>query len=72
MTPDRFNQLFPAKPAATTGFDIWMAKVDAILERKIGLSSADLPDWMYCDGYEDGMTPGQAAAAAYRAARDEF
>jgi hypothetical protein len=63
-----FDSLPKSKP--NPGFDIWMAKVNAIIIRKTGLDSNDLPDFCYADQYEDGATPSQAAAAAVRAARD--
>ncbi len=54
-----------------TTYAIWFAAVDAIVQRMIGLSAADLPDAPYRDWYEDGETPRQAAKAAIRLAHDE-
>lgn len=51
-------------------FDIWMQKVDSLLSKHIGLSSADLPDYCYRDEFDDGATPAQAAKAAIRAAKE--
>lgn len=65
-----FDSLPAVKP--NPRFDAWMAKVNAILERKTGLDSNDLPDFCYLDAYEDGATPSQAAASAIRAAREDF
>ena len=45
-------------------FAEWMNAVEAILERRLGLSSADLSDCCYSDWYEDGMSPGEAATHA--------
>jgi len=45
-------------------FQVWMAKVDAALERKLGLSSMDLADCCYHDWFDDGLTPSQAARMA--------
>jgi len=50
------------KPKRT--FDQWMAAMDAILIRKFGLTSADLPDICYRDMYDDGESPAAAARQA--------
>ena len=47
-------------------FDTWMARVNAIIEAKYGLSSDDLPDVCYSDWFEDEVTPAQAARRALR------
>lgn len=47
-------------------FDVWMAKVDAAVEKKIGLSVYDLPDLCYRDMFDDGVTPSQAARMAIK------
>jgi hypothetical protein len=39
----------------------WKARVDALLESQIGLSSDDLPDQNYREWFESGMTPSEAA-----------
>lgn len=52
------------------GFKAWMAKVDAAVAAKCGLSASDLPDVCYRDWYEDGVTPKSAAARAVKAARE--
>jgi hypothetical protein len=44
----------------------WMAKVDAILVRKTGLDSNDLPDICYRDMHDDGASPSEAAREAIR------
>ncbi len=52
-------------------FKNWMAKVDAILAKKLGgLDSSDLPDWMYFDAFDDGMSPATAAKKALKAAKE--
>ena len=51
---------------AAPKFAAWMAKVEAEIEKACGLSSSDLDDFMYCDAYEDGASPKQAARAAIR------
>jgi hypothetical protein len=51
-----------------TTFKVWMAKVDALIEAKYGVTTADLIDHCYDDWFEDGMT---AAAAAKKAVRLE-
>lgn len=53
-----------------SGFKAWMAKVDAAIEARIGMSSMDLPDICYNDMYQDGAKPGTAANAAIRAASE--
>lgn len=53
---------------ATKTFESWMARVDAVLAGRVGVSSADLPDCCYRDWYEDGWTVTQAAARAMRMA----
>lgn len=52
------------------GFRAWMAKVDAAVAAKTGLSALDLPDCPYYSWYEDGVTPKSAAAKAIKAARE--
>ena len=52
----------------TQQFEQWMAKVDAILVKKCGLDSRDLPDWMYFDAFEDGFSPAAAAREALKEA----
>ena len=48
-------------------FRAWMKKVDEKIADKLGgLNSNDLPDIAYCDLFEEGMTPSQAAAEAIR------
>ena len=53
-----------------SGFDIWMAKVNAIISAKYGLSSDDLPDVCYADWYEDEVSPTSAARRAIRYAQE--
>ncbi len=53
-------------------FAEFMAAVDRVIQARFGVSADDLPDFCYRDSFEDGMTPRQAAAAAIRAAREEF
>ncbi len=44
-----------------------MAACDEVLVRRVGVSSADLPDWTYHDAYSEGMTPTEAATAVIEA-----
>ena len=45
-----------------TEFKKWMAKVDAIIMAKIGVTSADMPDLVFIrDTYDDGATPEEGA-----------
>ena len=45
-------------------FEKWMEKVDACLVRRVGVSSADLPDVPYRDLYDTGSTSEEAADEA--------
>ena len=45
-------------------FEQWMAEVDDVLVRKVGVSSADLPDVPYRDFYDVGSTAEEAAEEA--------
>jgi hypothetical protein len=51
-------------------YDEWMKKVDAILFRRYGITSADLIDCCYADWYADGKTPAGAVSAAIKAERE--
>ena len=51
-------------------FDIWLSLVDDVIEAKLGLSMADLPDCCYHDWYEDGVAPKSAANRAIKAAQE--
>jgi hypothetical protein len=43
-----------------------MHDVDRAIERKLGVSSCDLPDYCYRDAFDEGFTPAQVAEAAIR------
>lgn len=43
-------------------FDEWLAEVDAVIGRKIGLTSADLADFPSWDLWHDGVSPADGAA----------
>lgn len=45
--------------ARALGFDAWTAKLDAIVQRKVGCSLDDLEDFNTYDGWDDGLTPMQ-------------
>jgi len=45
-------------------YETWISDVDAVLVRKVGVSSADLPDILYRDLYDDGHSPEEAAEEA--------
>jgi hypothetical protein len=47
-----------------TGFEQWMEAVDRVLLRKVGFTSSDLPDVLYRDWYDDGVTAAEAADMA--------
>ena len=73
MTKEEFNRAFPVKSAGrldSEKFNVWMARVDALIEKSTGLSSMDLPDYCYRDAFDDGASPGSAAKAAIRAAKE--
>jgi hypothetical protein len=38
-------------------FETFMAEIEAIFQREIGMSYLDMPDWCYYDSFEDGLTP---------------
>lgn len=40
-------------------FDDWMDQVNDVCEGKFGLSIHDLPDMLFRDAYEDGLSPEQ-------------
>lgn len=54
--------------AAKKSFNEWMREVDSIIDNKIGLSSADLPDQAYMDMWENGKSAKSAAAKALKSA----
>ena len=45
-------------------FDVWMKRVEEILEKTLGLGSADLPEWGWMLAWDAGMSPARAAAKA--------
>jgi hypothetical protein len=45
-------------------FEVWMTRVEEILEKTVGLVSADLPEWGWLLAWNAGMTPARAAAKA--------
>ena len=45
-------------------FEQWIAKVDEILVKRVGLGRDDLPDCCYRDWYDDGVSPSVAAKRA--------
>jgi hypothetical protein len=53
-----------------TIFDAWLKEVDKVLEKRLGLSSADLPDIAYADLFDAGVTPTGAAAEAIKNAKE--
>jgi len=48
------------------GFDTWMSKVKAEVQKLSGVSADDLPDVAYHDWYDDGVTPSRAARRAVK------
>lgn len=51
-------------------FKLWLAKVDAEVSRRVGLSYMDLPDIDYAGLFYDGVSAKRAAAQAIRGARE--
>jgi hypothetical protein len=51
-------------------FDQWMKLVDEHIKHQCGMTSNDLPDWLYWDAWNKGRKPEAAAKAAIKAARD--
>ncbi len=51
-------------------FEHWLAKVDAAVEARTGMSLSDLPDCCFRDWYDDGVTPSAAAARVIRNANE--
>lgn len=45
-------------------FDKWMARVDAIMARKYGLTHRDIADWQWWDSFEADDSPAQAVNAS--------
>jgi len=45
-------------------YEQWMAAVDAILLRKLGVSTSDLADFCSRDAYEDELSPEEGALEA--------
>jgi hypothetical protein len=45
-------------------FDVWMDRVEDILQKTIGFGSAGLPEWGWLLAWDAGMTPARAAAKA--------
>lgn len=48
------------------GFQVWMGKVDAAIEAKLGVGSDDMPDAPYDVWHACGITPKAAAKKAIR------
>jgi hypothetical protein len=46
-------------------FNEWLKKCDKIVSRKAGLGLDDLPDAMWRDYFDDGLTPIDATDSAY-------
>lgn len=50
-------------------FHQWMAIVENIVWKTVDCSVRDLPDCLFRDWYEDGLTPDEAAERAIKEAR---
>lgn len=53
-------------------YEQWSKEVDQEIQRQVGLSADDLPDWPQRDWYEDGKSPKQAAKSAIARAKREY
>lgn len=53
-------------------FDTWMMMVDSYIQKKLGISSEDLPDQDYMGMYEDGMKPKEAAIEVLQIMKEEI
>lgn len=53
-------------------FNEWMNKVDALLVRRHGLASNDLPDWMWKDAFEDEYSPEDAVVTFLEEFEDNY
>lgn len=62
------NRLGNYCAGSNDGFKAYMAKVDAAVENRCGLSVMDLPDVDFASMYEDGVSQAKAAARAIREA----
>ena len=51
-------------PKTLTGFDAWLARVDAHISRLSGLGHEDVADQPWYDWWEDGLSPAEAAENA--------
>ena len=65
-TANRDDKLRKGQPMTMTEteFETWMAKVDANVNTRTGLSVYDLPDMAFREMADDGETPSGAAEAA--------
>lgn len=52
-------------------FNVWMQRVDAILNDLIGLCHRDIADKCWRDQYEDGATPNDAVGELVGATAEE-
>lgn len=51
-------------------FEQWMQRVDAVVQKRTGLSVHDLPDCPFRDWYDNGLTPREASVQAIRSANE--
>lgn len=51
-------------------FELFMSKVNQILEAKTGFDSDNLPDYSYWDCWNDGMSANETAKEAIQNAKD--
>jgi hypothetical protein len=49
-------------------FGEWMMMVDGLIDEACSMTSRDIPDMPYRDGYDDGVSPETMARRALRSA----
>jgi hypothetical protein len=49
-------------------FDRWMKRVDEVIERRLMITSEDLPDVDYYGMFDSSLSPSEAASEAIRQA----
>lgn len=53
-------------------FVSWLTRVDARVERVVGVGIDDLPDWDFASAFEDGLTPEDATFLFLEYVADDF
>lgn len=53
-------------------FDTWKARVNVLVESKLGLSTDDLPDMDYYSEFEAGTSPAEMADMVLSQAQEDY